>query len=99
MNEPEKISKVRLSEYDLVEIIKRRGAEQKKQVDGPYLHYAHAQARLLLAAEDVFDMLSRVVRETKRLKQRTPGTGVSDALLEEAMNLIEGIKHEGGHRR
>ncbi|HZT35574.1 MAG TPA: hypothetical protein VFA15_06620 [Nitrososphaera sp.] len=89
----QKIAKVRLLPQDLVPIIQRRGNEQDVQVAGPYSHYAYDQAKLHLLAEDLFNMLARVVREARRTKASTPGTGLSDALLDEASALLEQVTH------
>ena len=84
MPSPLKISKVRLQAADLVPIIQRRGNEQGVEVAGPYAHYAYEQANLHLLAEDLFDMLARVVRAAK-------GAGVSQALQGEASVLLDRV--------
>jgi hypothetical protein len=50
----------------------------------------------MLAAEDLYNMLSRahVVNEAKRLKRQHPlGSNLSDALLAEATELVKRVHH------
>ncbi len=75
-------------------MIQRKGVEQEVQVTDRYTHYAYDQANLLLAAEDLYNMLSRVVNEAKRLKTQHPlGHSLSDALLAEATELLKRVHH------
>ncbi len=87
MATPSKISKVRLTANDLVPIIQRRGNERNVQVAGDFAHYAYDQANLLLLAEDLFEVLSRIVRAAQR------GSGPSQAVIGEAATLLEQITH------
>jgi hypothetical protein len=92
MSEPRKILTVRLTASDLVPVIQRKGTEQDANVNGHFTHYAYAQANLLLAAEDLYTMLSRIVAEAKKSKERSPmGGAVSDVLLKEAMELLRQV--------
>jgi hypothetical protein len=92
MSEPRKILTVRLAPSDLVPVIQRKGNEQEANVSGPFTHVAYAQANLLLAAEDLYTMLSRVVNEAKKSKERSPlGGGLSDVMLKEATELLRRV--------
>jgi hypothetical protein len=94
MSDPRKTLQVRLSASDLVPVIQKKGAEQRANVSGAFTHYAYDQANLMLAAEDLYSMLSRVVKEAKRAKGKNPlGSSLSDALLTEATELLERVHH------
>jgi hypothetical protein len=95
MSEPRKILTVRLTPSDLVPVIQRKGSEQNANVNGPFTHYAYDQATLLLAAEDLYTMLSRLVNEAKKHKERNPlSGGLSDVMLKEAAELLRRVYFE-----
>jgi hypothetical protein len=78
----------------LIPVIQRKGSEQGVSVEGWSAHYAHDQANLLLAEEDLYRLLTKVVAEAKRAKGRNPlGPGMSSALLKEAEELLKSVYH------
>ncbi len=94
MSEPQSPIRVRLLASDLVPVIQGKGAEQGVNVSGRSTHYAYDQANLLLAAEDLYAMLTRVVNEAKKSNERNPlGGGVSDVMLKEATELLSRVYH------
>jgi hypothetical protein len=92
MPDAAKIFRVHLSISDVMPIIQQKGAEQGVNVSGPLSHYAHDQAHLMLAAEDLYAVLSRVVKEAKRLKANHPlGSHISDELLTQATEVLNRV--------
>ncbi len=94
MPEPQ-IMRVTLVASDLVPVIQGKGAQQGINVSGGSTHLAYDQAHLLLAAEELYMMLRKVVNEAKKSKQRSPlAGGVSDVILKEATELLSRVYSE-----
>ena len=93
MPEQNSMLKVRLDVEDLVPVIQKKGEQQGLSVAGQYSHTAYHQARLLLASEDLYTMLSKMVKDAKKGREGLLPRAISTTLLDEASELLERVYH------